>query len=104
MTDPDDSPRTAPSTRPIGSSSSGSTPILFGIQGGQGSFNEEAIQHYLKQAGIDDAQVLYLFTSGNVMAALQRGEINVGQCAIYNSVGGYVEETTSALEKAPVKI
>jgi prephenate dehydratase len=38
------------------------------------------------------------------MEALQRGEINRGQCAIYNSVGGYVEETTDALEKYPVRI
>ncbi len=93
----------APSDSPVQT-----TPILFGIQGGQGSFNEEAIQHFLKHSPFanspDAAQVRYLYTSGNVMDALQRGEIHVGQCAIYNSVGGYVEETTTALESAPVKI
>lgn len=104
MTDPDYSPRTAPQTLQTESSTVHNAPLLIGIQGGQGSFNEEAIQHYLKEAGIHDAEVRYLYTSGNVMEALQRGEINVGQCAIYNSVGGYVEETTSALEASPVKI
>jgi len=79
--------------------------LVYGIQGGQGSFNEEAIQHYLKQnESAQKSSVQYLYTSGNVMDALQRGKIQIGQCAIYNSVGGYVEETTQALEKAPVKI
>jgi len=38
------------------------------------------------------------------MEALCQGEITRGQCAIYNSTGGYVEETTEALKKFPVQI
>jgi prephenate dehydratase len=105
MTDPDYSPRTAQNTSsPTTLSPDSQQTITFGIQGGQGSFNEEAIQHYLRTHQLENAKVEYLYTSDRVMEALQRGEIDRGQCAIYNSVGGYVEETTTALEKYPVKI
>jgi prephenate dehydratase len=104
MTDPDYSPRTAPNTPSSTLSPDSQTTMTFGIQGGQGSFNEEAIQHYLRTQKLENAKVQYLYTSDKVMEALQRGEIDRGQCAIYNSVGGFVEETTTALEKYPVKI
>lgn len=79
-------------------------PITFGIQGGEGSFNDEAIQFFLSQNFVPTEAVEYLFTSDRVMAAVVNGTVDRGQCAIYNSVGGYVEETTDALEKYPVKI
>lgn len=104
MTDPDYSTHTAQNTIPNEIANHLDRTLTFGIQGGQGSFNEEAVQHYLKDAGISDAKVQYLYTSENVVNAVQRGEVDYGQCAIYNSVGGYVEETTNALENAPVKI
>lgn len=100
MTEPDYSPRTAQTSQTLPLN----TTLTIGIQGGQGSFNEEAVNFYLKKNDITDYQIEYLYTSGNVMEALQRGEIDRGQCAIYNSVGGYVEETTTALEKYPVEI
>lgn len=77
---------------------------VFGIQGGQGSFNEEAVQHHIKTTGISNYEIKYLYTSDKVMEALSKGEIDLGQCAIYNSAGGFVEETTEALEKFPVEI
>jgi prephenate dehydratase len=110
MTDPDYSPSTTQSNTAPSSLSAPSSPtqaqstVTIGIQGGQGSFNEEAVQHYLKKNSVTNAAVQYLFTSDNVMEALKRGDIDRGQCAIYNSVGGYVEETTTALEKYPVRI
>jgi len=104
MTDPDYSTRTAQSTIPNEIANNPNLTLTFGIQGGKGSFNEEAVQHYLREAGILDAKIQYLYTSENVVNAVQRGEVEYGQCAIYNSVGGYVEETTNALENAPVKI
>lgn len=81
-----------------------SIPMILGIQGGQGSFNEEAAQAFIQEHEISSYQIRYLFTSPNVMEALCRGEITRGQCAIYNSIGGYVEETTHALEQYPVRI
>ncbi len=79
-------------------------PVIFGIQGGEGSFNEEAIQAYLSHQFTPTEAIEYLFTSDRVMEAVVSGKIDRGQCAIYNSVGGYVEETTEALEKYPVEI
>lgn len=107
MTEPDYSNRTALNNAKTASttlSPLSQSVTTIGIQGGQGSFNEEAVQHFLKNNRITNANIQYLYTSDNVMEALQRGEIDRGQCAIYNSVGGYVEETTTALEKFPVKI
>jgi prephenate dehydratase len=98
MTDSDYSP-----TPPL-SFNAAQKPVTFGIQGGEGSFNDEAIQHYLSHNFVPTQAIEYLFTSGRVMEAVVNGEIDRGQCAIYNSVGGYVEETTEALEKFPVKI
>lgn len=76
----------------------------FGIQGGKGSFNEEAIQHYFRETGLKHGKTQYLYTSDRVMEALNQREIDRGQCAIYNSVGGFVEETTNALKKYSVRI
>jgi prephenate dehydratase len=107
MTDPDYSTHSAniaQSTLPTDIANQLDRTLTIGIQGGKGSFNEEAVQHYLKESGVTEANVQYLYTSDNVVDAVVRGEVDYGQCAIYNSVGGYVEETTNALENAPVKI
>ncbi len=90
-------------------SSQQSACLVIGIQGGQGSFNEEAVGHYIQKTKLEaptfeNFAIKYLYTSKGVMEALCQGEISRGQCAIYNSTGGYVEETTSALEKYPVQI
>ncbi len=71
--------------------------ITFGIQGGKGSFNEEAIFHFLKTAHVPAYTVKYLYTSKQVLEALHIGEIDVGQFAIHNSVGGIVEESIEAM-------
>jgi prephenate dehydratase len=80
------------------------TTFVLGIQGGIGSFNEEAARFFLREKAISQAELRYLYTSENVMAAVMRGEIDRGQCAVYNSAGGWVEETTEALKKYPVKV
>jgi prephenate dehydratase len=81
-----------------------SLPLILGIQGGKGSFNEEAAQAFIQANRLDGCELRYLYTSPNVMEALCQKEITRGQCAIYNSTGGYVEETTHALEQFPVRI
>jgi prephenate dehydratase len=78
---------------------------MIGIQGGKGSFNEEAVQHFFKTLAGDTLYcVQYLYTSDQVMKAVVKGEVSRGQCALYNSVGGYVEETTTALEQYAVTV
>ncbi len=78
--------------------------IVFGIQGGVGSFNEEALLDYVARHQIKDYEVKYLYTSERVMRQLHEGNIDYGQFAIHNSIGGVVQESTYALAKYKVKI
>ena len=78
--------------------------IIFGIQGGKGSFNEEAIIFYVKNNAIKKFQVKYLFTSEKVLKNLNEGNIDFGLFAIQNAVGGVVEESTHAMAKYKFKI
>jgi prephenate dehydratase len=71
--------------------------ITIGIQGGQGSFNEEACRHYCQTHDIPDYQVRYLFTTERVLRALHQGTIDYGVFAIQNARGGVVMETIQAL-------
>lgn len=78
--------------------------ITIGIQGGKGSFNEEALFYYLKKEGIDKFRIKYLYTSENVLKALHEGDIDRGQLAIHNSVGGTVGESILAMANYKFKI
>jgi arogenate dehydrogenase (NADP+) len=78
--------------------------LTIGIQGGQGSFNEEAVMYWLGRSGIPNYKIKYLYTTENVLAALHSGEIDRGQFAIHNSVGGIVEESVAAMAKYKFKI
>lgn len=78
--------------------------ITIGIQGGKGSFNEEALLYYLKKEGISKFKIKYLYTSENVLKALHEGSIDRGQVAIHNSVGGIVGESIEAMAKYKFKI
>lgn len=78
--------------------------ILIGIQGGIGSFNEEALRHYLTRRGIKNCKIRYLNTTMRVLSALQAGRIDRGQFAIHNSVGGIVEESLQAIARFRFKI
>jgi arogenate dehydrogenase (NADP+), plant len=78
--------------------------ITIGIQGGEGSFNEEAIQYYLKRNNISSFKINYLYTSENVLRALHEGDIDQGQFAIHNSIGGIVGESVHAMAKYKFQI
>lgn len=71
--------------------------VIYGIQGGVGSFNEEAIRDYLSRKERHEHEIKYLYTTDAVMRALHAGEIDFGQFAIHNSVGGVVEESIRAM-------
>ena len=75
------------------------TKQTIGIQGGKGSFNEQAITYYTERENIRDFELVYLYTSENVLQALDKGEIDFGQFAIENSVGGLVSESIHAMAK-----
>jgi prephenate dehydratase len=42
-------------------------------------------------------EIHYLYTTKAVLEALQQGSIDYGQFALYNSIGGLVEETLCEL-------
>ncbi len=71
--------------------------LTIGIQGGKGSFNEEAINDYLKRTKIKKYTIAYLHTSKNVLRALHEGDIDHGLFATHNSIGGIVMESVEAM-------
>lgn len=78
--------------------------LIIGIQGGTGSFNEEACRHYCSQHDIKKYEIKYLYTSHNVLKALLKKQIDRGQFAIQNSIGGVVRESVDALSKYNCRI
>jgi prephenate dehydratase len=70
---------------------------VVGIQGGVGSFNDEAIHDYLLRHPEVELRIEYLDTTPRVLEALDRGEIQYGQFAVYNSVGGLYQESLQAM-------
>lgn len=78
--------------------------LTIGIQGGVGSFNEEAVRYWLQQSGTTDYKIVHLYTSKKVLAALHAGDIDYGQFAIHNSIGGIVGESVEAMADYKFKI
>lgn len=78
--------------------------LTFGIQGGKGSFNEKAVMHYLEKEKIAKYRIKYLYTSEKVMSALHKGDIDFGQFAIHNSIGGVVNESLKAISRYKFRI
>lgn len=70
--------------------------LVVGIQGGRGSFNEEAARYYLSRTPDIPFEFNYLHTTENVLRALHEGTVDRGQFAIHNSLGGIVTETVLA--------
>ncbi len=78
---------------------------VVGIQGGKGSFNEEACLYYCaSQAEMPAFRIAYLYTTENVLRALHKGEVDFGVFAIQNARGGVVLETIQALSRYSCEI
>jgi prephenate dehydrogenase len=71
--------------------------LVVGIQGGKGSFNEEAATYYLSRTPAVPYELEYLHTTENVLKALYEGRVDRGQFAIHNSIGGVVTESIAAM-------
>jgi len=78
--------------------------LVFGIQGGRGSFNEEALQVYVKKHAMKKYKVKYLYTTEKVLKNLHEGTVDFGLFAIQNAVGGVVQESTYAMAKYRFRI
>lgn len=77
---------------------------VFGIQGGIGSFNEEALLDYTTRHSITALRTAYLFTTGRVLNQLHRGNIDYGLFAMHNSIGGVVGESIRAIAQYKFRI
>lgn len=74
--------------------------IRVGIQGGKGSFNEQALfENKERIFGNKEIELIYLYTTENVLHALSVHEIDYGQFALFNVLGGVVEETLANVGK-----
>lgn len=78
--------------------------LIFGIQGGKGSFNEQAILTYIKNKKIKNFKIKYLYTTKNVLKSLVKKNIDFGLFAIFNSKGGIVEQSLNVLGDYQFKI
>ncbi len=71
----------------------------IGIQGGKGSFSEEAAYEFAKNHGLDDFSVEYLISSESVLASVEKETVAYGVFAMENAQGGVVIESIEALAK-----
>ena len=80
--------------------------LIVGVQGGDGSFSEEAGRMYIARKGSDfpPTKIKHLYTTHNVLQALHRGEIDYGVFAIQNAAGGVVMESIRALSETNCEI
>ncbi|MGA8416956.1 MAG: prephenate dehydrogenase/arogenate dehydrogenase family protein [Candidatus Dormiibacterota bacterium] len=73
--------------------------MVVGIQGGRGSFNEDAARYYMSRTPEIPCEIVYLHTTERVLRALHEGEVDRGVFAIHNSVGGMVGESIAAMAR-----
>ncbi|MFM2374871.1 MAG: hypothetical protein RLZZ234_866 [Candidatus Parcubacteria bacterium] len=78
--------------------------MRIAVSGAHGSFSEEAGKEYCRVNGIADAELLYLVTAENVIAAVEAGAVDRGIVPIENSTGGVVIEAIHALSRHLVSI
>ncbi len=69
----------------------------IGIQGGHGSFSEEAASVFANNHGIDKYSTEYLITSEKVLQAVENEDVDYGVFAMENAQGGVVIESVVAL-------
>ena len=74
------------------------TPIKIGVQGGRGSFNELAAQTRILLTPEQKYELKYLHTAERVLSALDKDEIDRGQFAVRNTLGGEVAESAEAMK------
>ena len=78
--------------------------INIGIQGGKGSFSEEAARIFAKSHGIEDYVIDYLITTQVVLTAIETNDVSYGVFAMENAQGGVVIESVEALAEHKCRI
>jgi prephenate dehydrogenase len=78
--------------------------LTIGIQGGEGSFNQSAVNKFISSRQIKKPKIKFLFTTKRVLTQLNRGKVDLGVFAIANSRGGLVDESLAELGNFSFKI
>ena len=73
--------------------------MRIGVSGDSGSFSEEAGLIYAAKANLNPAQITYLMDMEGVLAALTRGEIELGVFPFMNYTSGIVWPAFRAMGK-----
>lgn len=73
--------------------------ITIGIQGGKGSFSEEAAAQFATNHGLEKIKIVYQISSEFVLKGIEIGETDYGVFAMENAQGGVVIESVEALAK-----
>ena len=76
----------------------------IGIQGGKGSFSEEAAKVFVKNHGVKDFEITYLISSNAVLDGIETGAVQFGVFAMENAQGGVVIESVEALAEYRCRI
>ena len=71
--------------------------VKIGIQGGKGSFSEEAAHVFSINHGISNPEIVYLISSKAVLAGIETEDIRFGVFAMENAQGGVVIESVEAM-------
>jgi len=73
--------------------------MTIGIQGGKGSFSEQAAHEFANNHGLEGAEIIYQISSEQVLAGVENGDTDYGIFAMENAQGGVVIESVEALAK-----
>ena len=78
--------------------------VKIGIQGGKGSFSEEAAQIFSQNHGIVNPEIVYLISSKVVLEEVESGKVSYGVFAMENAQGGVVIESVEAMAEHRCRI
>ena len=78
--------------------------IKVGIQGGKGSFSEQAANQFITNHGLENTMIEYLISSDNVLFSVENNEVDYGIFAMENAQGGVVIESVEAMASYQFKI
>ena len=71
--------------------------VKIGIQGGKGSFSEQAAKAFVVNHGIDEFEIIYLISSKAVLESVESDNVEYGVFAMENAQGGVVIESVEAM-------
>ena len=78
--------------------------ISIGIQGGEGSFSEQAAKFFAIENSMDKYEIKFLISSQEVLSSVESGNVDYGVFAMENAQGGVVIESVEAMAEHRCKI